>query len=94
MTLNEAEKQLSASGIDSYVWDARELYLYATGAKQSTGIDKTAEIDSPLFKEYVARRCAREPLQYIVGEVYFYRERYYVDPAVLIPRQDTEHLVD
>jgi release factor glutamine methyltransferase len=42
----------------------------------------------------VERRSAREPLQYIIGRVGFYREEYKVTPDVLIPRADTEHLVD
>ena len=40
------------------------------------------------------RRAAREPLQYIIGTVGFYREEYRVTPDCLIPRSDTEILVD
>lgn len=94
MTLKEAEIRLKDAGIESYVWDARELYLYATGADRHAPIDKTRDIDVTDFSLYIERRASREPLQYIIGEVYFYRERYSVSPAVLIPRQDTEHLVD
>ena len=36
----------------------------------------------------------REPLAYVIGEWYFYDEKYYVDSSCLIPRPDTEHLVD
>ena len=42
----------------------------------------------------VARRLAGEPLQYIVGHAWFYGRRFEVSPAVLIPRPDTEVLVE
>lgn len=35
-----------------------------------------------------------EPLAYILGEWYFYGETFYIDRSCLIPRQDTEHIVD
>lgn len=42
----------------------------------------------------LARRVAREPLQYILGEWGFWRESYEVSPDCLVPRPDTEHLVE
>lgn len=42
----------------------------------------------------VARRVAHEPLQYILGEWGFWRECYEVSPDCLVPRPDTEHLVE
>ncbi len=42
----------------------------------------------------IKRLEAREPLAYVLGEWYFYGETYTVSPDCLIPRQDTEHLVD
>lgn len=41
-----------------------------------------------------AREAAGEPTAYIIGRAYFYREEYEVDPNVLIPRPDTERLVE
>ncbi|MDD4094703.1 MAG: peptide chain release factor N(5)-glutamine methyltransferase [Oscillospiraceae bacterium] len=41
----------------------------------------------------VARRCAREPLDYIFNETFFYRDSFAVGPGVLVPRQDSELLV-
>ncbi len=42
----------------------------------------------------VARRGGREPLAYILSEAWFYDERYRVSPDCLIPRQETELLVE
>jgi release factor glutamine methyltransferase len=47
-----------------------------------------------LFDEWCARRCAREPLQYILGVQPFRTGEVRVDPRVLIPRAETEQLVD
>ena len=46
------------------------------------------------FEEALRLIEDRVPLAYIIGEWYFYGETYKVNPACLIPRPDTEHLVD
>ena len=46
------------------------------------------------YKNAIDRLDNREPLAYIIGEWYFYGETYKVDKNCLIPRPDTEHLVD
>jgi len=46
------------------------------------------------FRQSVRRRAAREPIQYITGEQEFYGILLHVTPAVLIPRPETEHLVE
>jgi release factor glutamine methyltransferase len=47
-----------------------------------------------LFQDAVNRRLHLEPIQYITGEQEFYGLRLHVTPAVLIPRPETEHLVE
>lgn len=46
------------------------------------------------FEDWVARRARQEPVQYILGETEFYGLTLRVTPAVLIPRAETEHLVE
>jgi release factor glutamine methyltransferase len=50
------------------------------------------EVDS--YRALIARRAAREPVAYILGRSYFRHLRLAVSPAVLIPRPETEELVD
>jgi len=74
------------------------LLSYACGLSR---IDVYTQFDKPLsvdertnLREAVRRRAAGEPLQYIVGEVGFRHLTLEVRPGVLIPRPETEVLVD
>ena len=48
----------------------------------------------PELRILVERRCAGEPIQYIIGETEFYGLPFHVTRDVLIPRPETEHLVE
>ena len=93
MTLAEAIKLLRDSGIDSPEYDARELFRAFAGVGAGPIMLSTSS-ESEALADAVKRRADREPLQYIVGTVGFYREEYKVTPDCLIPRSDTEILVD
>ena len=93
MTLTEAIEMLRKGGVDSPDYDARELFRTFAGFG-SVLIPRDASSDSDELIAAVKRRAAREPLQYIIGTVGFYREEYRVTPDCLIPRSDTEILVD
>lgn len=94
MTLSEAIKVLYRADVDSPEYDAREIFSRIGGLDKAALIDKSVSCDSPEVAAAIARRAEREPLQYIVGECGFYRESYIVTPDCLIPRADTELLVD
>ena len=93
MTLKEAIKILRDSGVDSPDYDARELFRVYGNLGGSLITMNSASSEKKL-EEAVLRRAKREPLQYIIGRVGFYREEYTVTPDCLIPRSDTEILVD
>lgn len=63
-----------------------ELYI------NSDRLISTEELDS--FRELVRRRAAGEPLQHLLGETEFYSKPFKVRPNVLIPRPETELVVD
>jgi release factor glutamine methyltransferase len=56
--------------------------------------DELAEDKAAQYIERIERRCAGEPIQYIHGETEFYGLPIRVTPNVLIPRPETEHLVE
>lgn len=94
MEFREATELLRSHGVASAEHDAREIFIRFGGFSRNTVIKPSDSSDAPLLLAAVERRCAREPLQYIIGEVGFYREVYSVTPDCLIPREDTEILVD
>ena len=93
MTLSEAIELLREGGVDSPEYDARELFK-VFGKSNTPFITLHTSSDSEELINAVKRRAEREPLQYIIGSVGFYREEYKVTPDCLIPRSDTEILVD
>lgn len=95
MTLGEA---LAAARQKIDRLDARLLLEYATGCSHA---DLLARPETPViapawaqFAEWVERRAAGEPLAYLVGEAEFRGRVFQVSPEVLIPRPETEVLID
>lgn len=76
-----AAKRLAQAGIDSARADARLLWNAAQG-------------DSIAFDALIARRLAREPIAYILGHKEFWSLDFAVGPGVLVPRPDTETLIE
>jgi len=97
--LDSALVALSASGVDSPRLDAELLIARACGVDRATLVAAPetilpAESIAPL-REWVRRRALeREPLAYILGSKPFRRIELTVDHRVLIPRPETELLVD
>lgn len=87
---------LRASAIDPR--EARLLLAAATGFSQAAIVASPEQaLDrevAELFQQYVERRKRGEPVAYILGRQEFYGLELAVNPAVLIPRPETELLVD
>lgn len=96
--VNSAITKLSDAGIDSSRLEAELLLAMATGWPRTVVlIDSEKPVAREAlahFGELVARRCRREPLQQIVGETEFFGLRFMVDKNVMVPRPETEVLVE
>lgn len=79
MTIDEIKNALRAAKIENADGEAYIL---------------KEEFSGEALKSAVMRRIKREPLQYIIGKWPFFREEYFVTPDCLIPRSDTEILVE
>ncbi len=87
---------LASSGLDAL--DAQVLLAHALGCSRSWliahGDDALAAPDLDAFAAFVARRRDGEPVAYLTGEREFHGLALAVSPAVLIPRPETETLVE
>jgi release factor glutamine methyltransferase len=93
----QAQQDLDAAGVEAADHEARWLIEHALGLTRSIQlIDRARRVDPGSVAKvhaYVARRAAREPLQYILGTQEFCGLDFEVNPAVLIPRPETELVV-
>ena len=94
----EAVKTLAIAECDSPEFDAQQLISYCFGYnKTQLLMNSGAAVDEVKlihFEDCVKRRCNHEPLQYIIGMWGFHRFSFKVGEGVLIPRPETELLVD
>jgi release factor glutamine methyltransferase len=96
--LNKAAEWFKAKGIENHRLDAQLLLGHVLGMKR---MDLYMNFDRPMgeeeisrFRALIKRRGAREPLQHLLGETPFRELSLKVDKRALIPRQETELIVD
>lgn len=96
--LNEAAAALEKAGVAEAQLEARSLLGFAIGADRTyLLINPHTEVSADKesrFRELLARRCSREPFQHITGVQEFYGLDFRVTSDVLIPRPETEILVE
>lgn len=95
MTRHEIEAALAAVGIEEARTEAMILFCHYSGMSRAAALaEREADCAAPALAAAVRRREGREPLAYILGEAWFFEECYEVSPACLIPRPETEMLVE
>lgn len=102
MTIDElliyGRETLQDAGIDNCMHEARYLLESLLRADRNYifmhGQDTVADAQYEQYQVWIKRRATHYPMQYIIGEQPFMDFIFYVDENVLIPRQDTEVLVE
>ncbi len=95
MNYNELLERLLKISSDSAAFEAKVMIESFTKYKISYLVNNPSEnIESEELLSALLRREKHEPLQYIIGQWDFFRQTYYVDENCLIPRSDTEVLVE
>jgi len=96
--LGQAAHRLKSEGVDSPRLDAELLLAHVLDVNRASVMTWPERRLTPKqltrFRDLVARRASREPLAYIVGFREFFDLDFVVDPRVLIPRPETELLVE
>lgn len=97
--LNRTKSFFEKKGVPDPLLDAQ--YIISHGLKMKNRMDLYLNFEKPLtpaeldvLRPLVARRANREPLQHIIGDTSFRGFRIKCDPRALIPRPETESLVD
>lgn len=97
-TLKQAGRRLRAAQVPNDLLDAQTLLAEALGQDRTYLIvNFSRQLDDELLVRYralIERRAAGEPLQYITGRQEFFGLEFEVTPAVLIPRPETELIIE
>jgi release factor glutamine methyltransferase len=96
--LTHAQTVLNDAGLESPVVEAYLMLEHLLGASRTKLMLERHRVLTPaeeeMLKEWLKRRARREPLQHILGVVHFYGLELRVTPDVLVPRPETERLVE
>ncbi len=96
--LREAFAKLRAAGVPSHTLAAELLLMHALGRDRTWLYAHPEEVISDsevhLFTSLLARRAAGEPTQHLTGKQEFWSLEFEVTPDVLIPRPETEHVIE
>lgn len=97
MKPTDAEKRLAqmlSPFSDEPAAEARYITAHLAGTEPSRILFSNTDINISDMEEIVKKRREGIPLQYILGSWWFYKSEFLVGEGVLIPRQDTETLVE
>ena len=95
---NSTKRALENAGIEDYVFEAKQIIKHITGFSSTEILmnytKELSEFQSNNLTAILKQRELRYPLQYIFGEWSFYGRDFYVGPGVLVPRADTETVIE
>jgi release factor glutamine methyltransferase len=97
VTFEEGARLLAAAGLESPRAEARLLYARALAVTRDETLSpalKPTPSQAAQFAAMIARRAAREPSAYITGHKEFWSMDFAVGPGVLVPRPETETLIE
>ncbi len=95
--LQTATDMLRKAGVESPRREARLLLAHCLSIPPRELVSRAVDLsgkEAEAFLGFVNRRCSREPLAYITGRREFWSLEFSVSPAVLIPRPESEVLVE
>ena len=96
--LKKGQMILAQAGIKEAGLDAWLLLEYVTGKSRAYyfayGEESVTESAAERYLELISRRAGHIPLQHLTHQAFFMGHEFYVDKNVLVPRQDTETLVE
>lgn len=96
--MHRAQEALERAGVENPRLDAELLLAWLLGRDRTYVLahpdDQLSEAQLHRYQQLIHRRSHREPLQYITGVQEFYGRPFRVTPAVLIPRPETEQVVE
>jgi len=96
--LDAALRQLQIKGVDDPVWESQILLARCLGLERLEVLsDKSAAVsvvEQSQFAAWLKRYLQGEPLAYLEGTVGFYGREFLVDHRVLVPRADSECVVE
>ena len=91
-------KNLQSAGISEYLLEAELIWMKALNLDRANLYLEFNESPNARSLEcaerLISRRMTREPLAYIIGKIEFFGKEFDIKPGVLIPRQDTETVVE
>ncbi len=90
--ISEIAARLAAAGIEDARREARIILAAAAGV-DAAGLLLLSDVPDDLGTEMAARRIGREPMAYILGRKEFWGLEFAVSPATLIPRPDSETII-
>jgi release factor glutamine methyltransferase len=96
--VRDGAERLTECGIENAAYDSFALMSELNGMDRTYylvhGNETVTDEICEKFNIYIERRCGHEPLQHILGKAWFYGYEFIVNENVLVPRSDTEILVE